>query len=90
MQNLKNTHKAQPANTVPKLRLTYLQAINSATKQVVLSESEGMVCGENTGVFPPCYPIILAGEVIDEKVIKILSSAKCTFGITDGKIKVIK
>jgi arginine/lysine/ornithine decarboxylase len=48
------------------------------------------MCAENAGITPPCLPIIIAGEMISEGAVELLSKARQTFGIIDGKIKVVK
>lgn len=35
-------------------------------------------------------PVIAAGEIITEEAAKLLKSAPHTFGLTNGKIKVVK
>jgi arginine/lysine/ornithine decarboxylase len=48
------------------------------------------MCAENAGITPPCLPVVIAGEIISAEAAKLLSSAKQTFGIENGKIKVVK
>ena len=68
----------------------YLEAINSETQTIDLKDAVGRISAVNAGVFPPCYPIVVAGEKITEDVIKTLSVIN-VFGLSEeGKIKVIK
>lgn len=71
-------------------KMPYLQANNGKKQSVELKDSAGMVLAENVGVFPPCFPLCLAGEVMTQEIIEVLSNAKYTFGITNGRVKVIK
>ena len=48
------------------------------------------MCAENVGVTPPCLPVIVAGEIISERAVQVLKSSRNTFGIVNGKIKVVK
>ncbi len=60
------------------------------TEWVKLSKSEGRICAANCGLFPPCSPLILAGERINKEQIETLSKAKKTFGIYRKNILVVK
>ena len=48
------------------------------------------MCADNAGVTPPCLPVVIAGEMISEQAVNVLLKAHSTFGIVDGKIKVVK
>jgi arginine/lysine/ornithine decarboxylase len=48
------------------------------------------MCAENAGITPPCLPVVVAGEIISVQAAELLMSAKNTFGINSGKIKVVK
>ena len=69
---------------------SYLYALRSPSEWVPLEESAGKMCAENAGVTPPCLPVVIAGEIISERAAQLLKSSKNTFGIKDGKIKVVK
>ena len=75
--------------SLPIRKTDYISAVKGETELVDLSDAYGRVCAENAGVFPPCYPVITAGEVFDNRVIKALL-VKNTFGIQQGKVKVVK
>ena len=72
-----------------KRAISFIQAKNSQIEEIDLKCASGRICAENAGVFPPCYPVIIAGEVFDERVIKALS-VNNTFGVNGGKVKVVK
>ena len=63
---------------------------NGETEWLELAYSEGRVCAKVCGLFPPCMPLILEGETITEKKIKLMLRADHLFGIKDGKICVYK
>ena len=68
----------------------YVSARKAQVEQVKLKNAVNRTCAENIGIFPPCYPLITAGEKVSAEVLEILTKAKYTFGIKDGKIKVVK
>ena len=70
-------------------KVSYLTARKSGYKLIPLTKAEGQTAQENAGRFPPCYPTVVAGEVITKEIITELSGEN-TFGVYGGKIKVIK
>lgn len=73
--------------------LNYTTAVNvkeSDSKYVEIDKAVGKVALENAGIFPPCYPIIIAGEQITKQNANLLAKAKFTFGLKDKTIKVLK
>ena len=73
----------------PTRKIGYINAILADSELIEISSASGRVCAENAGIFPPCYPIILAGEVFDNSVISRLL-AENTFGCYGNKVKVVK
>lgn len=69
---------------------SYLYALKAESELVPLEQSVGRMCAENAGITPPCLPVLIAGEMITQKAVDLLKSRKNTFGLTDGKIKVVK
>ena len=49
-----------------------------------------MNSSENCGLFPPCTPLILAGEKVEKEKIELLKKADNAFGVYAKKILVIK
>lgn len=72
-----------------KKALTFIQARSQEGEYVLLKNAFGRICACEAGLFPPCQPIVVSGEVIDNEVIDLLSS-KNVFGLKEGKIKVVK
>lgn len=69
--------------------MPYIKAVNSETEFVRADNAVGRISADNVGLFPPCYPIIVAGEVITAKAVAALKTGN-TFGVSDGKLKVVK
>lgn len=63
---------------------------NIETEQVEAEKSVGRICASACGLFPPCTPLIYAGEEITKEKIALLLSANHRFGVIDGKITVVK
>lgn len=78
--------------SVPSSERTYsfLYAYRQKTEWVPLKSAVGRMCADNTGITPPCLPVIIAGELVTEQAVQVLLKAHKTFGIVEGKIKVVK
>ena len=89
-KKFQNTYK--DVLSVPTADRTYsfLYAYRQKTEWVPLKQAVGKMCADNAGVTPPCLPVVIAGEMIGEQAVNVLLKAKSTFGIVDGKIKVVK
>ncbi len=64
--------------------------VTGEKEDVDLRSSVGRVCAKECGLFPPCVPLLLEGEVITAEKVALLQRAHSTFGLTDGKITVLK
>lgn len=51
-----------------------------------LSAAENRVCARLCGLFPPCTPLLSAGERITKEKIELLQKANHVFGLKDGQI----
>jgi arginine/lysine/ornithine decarboxylase len=69
---------------------SYLYALKQKYDWVNIKESVGKMAAENAGITPPCIPVLVAGEIITQQAVDILSAEKKTFGIENGKIKVVR
>lgn len=69
---------------------SYLYALKAKSEYIPLAESVGRMCAQNAGISPPCLPVVIAGEMISAAAVEILRGSKNTFGLVDGKIKVVK
>jgi arginine/lysine/ornithine decarboxylase len=86
----KNTYVERPPLPEAERTYSFLYAHKQKSERVLLKDSVGKMCAENAGITPPCLPVVIAGEIISAEAAKLLSSAKQTFGIENGKIKVVK
>ena len=59
-------------------------------ERVKLQESEGRISAVNCGLFPPCTPLVFAGERITREKIELLEKADNVFGLSNGEIEVLK
>ena len=75
---------------VPARTYSFLYALRQPAEYVAPEEAAGRMSACNAGLMPPCMPVIAAGEIITEEAAKLLKSAPHTFGLTNGKIKVVK
>ena len=48
------------------------------------------VCANDCGLFPPCSPLIKAGERVTEEKIALLKQVDNVYGLVDMKILVVK
>jgi lysine decarboxylase len=90
MKKLRNTFKENPEIKIGRKSFSYLVACEMEQVLYPLEKSEGKICGKNAGIFPPCFPIIVAGETITKETIELLKSKTNVFGITKNKINIIK
>lgn len=90
MRALRDTFGAQEEPSYGIKKFSYLTALSFRKESVPVGESAGRICARNAGVTPPCVPVVMAGEMITEKAAEALKNARHTFGVTDGKIEVIK
>ena len=63
-----------------------LTGVSGKITEVEIECADGYVCVEQCGVYPPCVPLFLKGEKIQNA--KYLKNFKSLFGIYDGKIRV--
>ena len=90
-RRLRGTYREVPGLPPPAARTySYLYALKAKTELVPLKGSAGKMIAENVGITPPCLPVLIAGEIITERAVEILSKSSNTFGVYDGMIKVVK
>ena len=70
--------------------VTRVTVSDEQTEWVDLEESVGRICAKNCGLFPPCTPLLCAGERIEREKIELLQKADNVFGVKNGKIAVCK
>ena len=89
-KKLKGTYRERPVIPVAERTYSFLYAHRQQCEYVPLDRAVGRMCAENAGITPPCLPIVIAGEIVTPQAAELLGSAKNTFGLTDGKIKVVR
>ncbi len=90
-KKLRGTYKDKKPLLPPADRTySYLYALKSRAEWIPLKESKGRMCSSNCGITPPCLPVVVAGEIITDRAVELLSSSANTFGLVSGKIKVVK
>ncbi len=63
---------------------------NRKTKWVPLKGAQGKLCAKNCGLFPPCTPLLFAGERIGKEQIEKLQSANNVYGLLDKNILIFE
>ena len=62
-------NKIQPLNW-PKMKLTPKEAHFAEYEIIESQKAKGRIIAENITPYPPCIPILIAGEVIEEQHLK--------------------
>lgn len=75
--------------TNPQRVMPYLRAVSSEKTWVDIKNADGKIASANVGNFPPCKPIIVAGEKFSKEVIESIDLSSC-FGVNHGKVLVVK
>ncbi len=79
-----------PKNNVHQTHTPFLSIQNQAAEWVKLEEAEGRICAHTCGLFPPCSPLLFAGEKITKEKIALLQKAVNVYGLIDNKILAVK
>lgn len=88
-KKLKNTYVARLPVPKNDRTFSFQYALKKKRELIPLQKAEGRMCAVNAGITPPCIPVVAAGEIITKEVVEVMSAAKATFGIVDGKIWVV-
>lgn len=89
-KRLKNTYREKPSIPEGDRSYSFQYALRKQSEWLNLDDAVGRMCAQNAGTFPPCIPVVVAGEMITVAAIKALSREGHTFGVKDGKICVVK
>ncbi|MCH5148676.1 MAG: aminotransferase class I/II-fold pyridoxal phosphate-dependent enzyme [Clostridiales bacterium] len=89
-KKLKGTYIERPSIPKNDRTFSFQYALKRKRELIPFKNAVGRMCAEGAGITPPCIPVIVAGEMITKEVIEVLSAAKATFGVVDGKIWVVK
>lgn len=63
---------------------------NKETEWVETEWAIGRICANDCGLFPPCTPLIRAGECVKKEEVLLLEKAANVYGLVDKKILVVK
>ena len=88
-KKLQNTYKGLPPVYDTDRTYSFLYAHKSKSELVPIEDAVGRMAADNAGIQPPSLPVIVAGEIITLQAIAVIKRARKTFGITDGKIRVV-
>ena len=89
-KKIKNTFTDKPAIPEADRSYSFQYALRKPCEYIELEDAEGRMCAKPAGLNPPCIPVVITGEIISAAAIKSLTTAKATFGLTDGKICVVR
>lgn len=85
---LKNTYRENTKGVCGERVMPYLSAVSAPAEYVLPEKAVGAVAAVNAGFFPPCFPVVTAGELITEETAASLSR-EGVFGLVGGKIRVV-
>lgn len=79
---------------LPKKKLEPFEVLDSEYERIKFDKSNGRIVSESIVPYPPGVPMLIMGEIIEEKHIKIIreyvKNGIDIIGLKDGNIKVIK
>ena len=81
---------AQPIERIPAPTVAEFPLNDGETELVEIDDSEGRICANTCGLFPPCTPLILKGEKVTREKIELLKNANNSFGLQENKMIVFK
>lgn len=86
----RGTYRERPSIPAAERTYSFIYALRQQAEYVPLKDAVGRMCAGNAGVTPPCLPVVIAGEMISSQAVEVLSSAENTFGLSDGKVRVVR
>jgi len=81
---------AQDKILIPATKIPLREAFFSSKEKVSLDSAFGRVCGDYIVKYPPGIPLLVPGEVIDERVLNILKKQGEKYNIRDQIIVVLE
>ncbi len=90
LKKLLHAYPYLPKKEVERNHTPLVCIANMPTERVSLDRAEGKICAAACGLFPPCTPLLNAGERITKEKLDILRAAKNTYGLVDKKILAVK
>ncbi len=89
-KSAQNTQKPSITDIKTYRKTDYVTAATAPWTLVDEMGAVGRIAAENIGFFPPCYPVVTAGEVITRQAAEAIGRAKNSFGLINGLFKVVK
>lgn len=89
-RKLKGTYRETPPLPAYERTYSFQYALKKSCERAPLSDAVSRMSARNVCVTPPCIPVIVAGEIITAEAVDILTKAKNTVGVEDGKVWVVK
>jgi lysine decarboxylase len=81
-------YKETPKNSAQRNPAPVILKKDGKKEWVEFERAIGLICAENCGLFPPCTPLILAGERVEKEKVEQLKNASNVFGVIEGKMLV--
>ncbi len=88
LSRLFKVYPYEEKNSVPRNPAPLLFRANAKIEWVDLQKSEGRICAQPCGLFPPCAPLLRAGEKITKTHVEKLLLAPNTYGLCGNTIGV--
>lgn len=89
-KKLHGTYREKPEIPESERSYSFQYALKRQCEWIPLEKAVGRMCAKNAGLAPPCIPLVVTGEMITNATVGVLSQAKSTFGLNNGKICVVK
>ncbi len=70
--------------------IPFIDTANYEEELIPLDRCAGRISAREVGLFPPCVPTIVRGEIYTDEVVALLTKAANTFGLEGDKAVVIK
>ena len=90
LSSLFNKYSANKEERTQRIPAPVVLPKNEPMEWVEMPNAVNKICAVNFGLFPPCTPLVLAGEKVTQEKIELMQNAVNVFGVKDGKIAVYK
>lgn len=72
LESLKETYYNILNYNIPEKKLNPFEILNKKVKYINLEQAFGEICAENIVPYPPGVPLVIMGELLDEKIIDMI------------------
>lgn len=90
LDRLFEKHPYNPKKVVEHAPAPIVSIENKETEWVETERAIGRICANDCGLFPPCTPLIRAGERVKKEEAVLLEKGANVYGLVDKKILVVK